>query len=94
MPSVVIIMSDYGHDPTGEFDYSLKSMWLIPWANLSVLETAVPYACFRQAGFEVAFATQTGKGPVCDQLMLKGWTQKLLVFTAFKPVESMQRSYR
>ena len=47
-------------------------------ANISA-ETAVPYAAFKKAGFEVQFATENGKTPQCDQKMLKGITQKLLV---------------
>jgi putative intracellular protease/amidase len=42
-------------------------------------ETAVPYTAFKKAGFEVQFATENGKTPQCDQKMLKGITQKLLV---------------
>ncbi|KAE9369943.1 class I glutamine amidotransferase-like protein [Stipitochalara longipes BDJ] len=41
-------------------------------------ETAVPYAAFKQAGFEVQFATESGKAPECDKKMLRGITQKLL----------------
>lgn len=43
------------------------------------LETAVPYAAFKQAGFDVQFATENGKVPECDRMMLRGITQKLLV---------------
>jgi hypothetical protein len=42
-------------------------------------ETAVPYMAFKKAGFEVHFATEKGHTPECDQKMLKGITQKLLV---------------
>ena len=34
---------------------------------------------FHEAGFEIEFATEDGKQPVCDKRMLEGWTQKLLV---------------
>jgi putative intracellular protease/amidase len=44
-----------------------------------VIETAVPYAAFKLAGFEVQFATENGKAPECDKKMLRGITQKLLV---------------
>lgn len=57
MPSVLIVMSDYGHDPT---------------------ETAVPYRAFKNAGWTVNFATEFGDGPRCDELMLSGWTQRIL----------------
>lgn len=42
-------------------------------------ETAVPYAAFKNAGFEVHFATENGKTPECDKRMLEGITQMLLV---------------
>ncbi|TVY40351.1 Uncharacterized protein LCER1_G009277, partial [Lachnellula cervina] len=41
-------------------------------------ETAVPYAAFKKAGFEVEFATENGQAPECDKKMLQGVTQKLL----------------
>ncbi|KAG0647411.1 hypothetical protein D0Z07_7212 [Hyphodiscus hymeniophilus] len=41
-------------------------------------ETAVPYAAFKKAGFEVHFATENGKTPECDRKMWQGMTQKLL----------------
>ncbi|KAH8645674.1 class I glutamine amidotransferase-like protein [Xylariales sp. PMI_506] len=56
-PTALIMMSDYGHDPT---------------------ETAVPYMRMKEAGFTIKFATENGKPPVCDKLMLEGITQKLL----------------
>ncbi len=42
-------------------------------------ETAVPYTAFKEAGFDVAFATESGKTPSCDSRMLEGITQKILV---------------
>ena len=42
-------------------------------------ETAVPYAAFKNAGFEVKFATELGQPPVCDKKMIEGLTGKLLV---------------
>ncbi|RBQ79300.1 hypothetical protein FVER14953_21266 [Fusarium verticillioides] len=41
-------------------------------------ETAVPYAAFKEAGFKVQFATETGKTPQCDKRMMEGVTGKLL----------------
>ncbi|KAF5968277.1 hypothetical protein FCOIX_11525 [Fusarium coicis] len=41
-------------------------------------ETAVPYAAFKEAGFKVQFATETGKTPQCDKRMMEGITGKLL----------------
>jgi len=41
-------------------------------------ETAVPFKVFKEAGCEIAFATENGKTPECDAKMLTGWTQKLL----------------
>ena len=46
-------------------------------------ETAVPYAAFRNAGFEVKFATELGQPPVCDKKMIEGLTGKLLVRLPF-----------
>ncbi|KAK3381791.1 class I glutamine amidotransferase-like protein [Podospora didyma] len=57
MVQVIIMMADYGHDPT---------------------ETAIPYHAFKNAGFNVHFATETGNTPACDKRMLAGITQKLL----------------
>ena len=42
-------------------------------------ETAVPYHHFKQAGYQIDFATEGGNSPTCDKKMLEGWTQKLLV---------------
>ncbi|KAI0467356.1 class I glutamine amidotransferase-like protein [Xylaria cf. heliscus] len=42
-------------------------------------ETAVPWAAFKAAGYEVSFATENGKVPRCDKKMVEGVTQKLLV---------------
>ena len=42
-------------------------------------ETAVPYAEFKKAGFEIDFVTEKGNMPECDAKMLTGMTQKLLV---------------
>ncbi|KAM3451662.1 hypothetical protein NHJ6243_009554 [Beauveria neobassiana] len=53
MVKALIMMADYGHDPT---------------------ETAVPYTAFRDAGFEVRFATEKGLSPLCDARMLEGIT--------------------
>nr|XP_036579597.1 ThiJ/PfpI family protein [Colletotrichum truncatum]KAF6787205.1 ThiJ/PfpI family protein [Colletotrichum truncatum] len=58
MVKVLIIMADYGHDPT---------------------EVAVPYQTFKDAGFDVNFATETGKTPRGDGKMLEGISQKILV---------------
>lgn len=41
-------------------------------------ETAIPYAAFKSAGFQISFATERGTKPACDTKMLTGWTQKLL----------------
>ena len=50
--------------------------------HLQLLETAVPYAAFKKAGFEIQFVTENGKAPECDKKMLRGITQKLLVSSA------------
>jgi putative intracellular protease/amidase len=54
---------------------------LIPMADYGhdPTETAIPYTTFKAAGFNVTFATETGKAPECDKKMLEGVTQKLLV---------------
>ncbi|OTB00754.1 hypothetical protein M426DRAFT_323997 [Hypoxylon sp. CI-4A] len=67
-PKVVIMMADYGHDPT---------------------ETAVPYTAFKNAEYDIKFATENGKPPRCDKKMLEGFTQKLL--GAKKEVISMYK---
>ncbi|KAL1966844.1 hypothetical protein VTN77DRAFT_3809 [Rasamsonia byssochlamydoides] len=41
-------------------------------------ETAVAFTIFKDAGFEVHFATETGNAPKCDGRMLYGITGKLL----------------
>ncbi|KAI0397916.1 class I glutamine amidotransferase-like protein [Xylariaceae sp. FL0594] len=41
-------------------------------------ETAVPWAAFKNAGYEVSIATENGKVPECDKKMWEGITQKLL----------------
>lgn len=43
------------------------------------LETCGPYTAFKEAGFNVSFATEAGKSPQCDTKMLEGLTQRLLV---------------
>ena len=43
-------------------------------------ETAVPYAEFKRASFEIDFVTEKGNMPECDSKMLEGMTQKLLVW--------------
>jgi putative intracellular protease/amidase len=39
----------------------------------------VPYTAFKNAGFDVKFATEAGKSPQCDSKMLEGLTQRILV---------------
>ncbi|PTB39130.1 uncharacterized protein TrAFT101_008076 [Trichoderma asperellum] len=46
-------------------------------------ETCVPYTAFKNAGFDVKFATEAGKSPQCDSKMLEGLTQCLLGATSF-----------
>jgi putative intracellular protease/amidase len=43
-----------------------------------MLEVAIPWKQFVDAGFDVTFATETGKQPACDEKMLTGWTGALL----------------
>ena len=76
-PKVAFLMANYGHDPTGEALKFMQSHILL--YSHSILETAVPYAEFRKAGFEIDFVTEKGNMPECDSKMLTGMTQKLLV---------------
>ncbi|KAI3337986.1 class I glutamine amidotransferase-like protein [Ustulina deusta] len=57
-------------------------------------ETAVPWAAFKTAGYEVSFATENGKVPQCDKKMVEGVTQKLLGATkeVVATYKKMQRS--
>ena len=57
-------------------------------------ETAVPWAAFKTAGYEISIATEDGKGPPCDKKMVEGVTQKLLGATkeAITKYRQMQRS--
>ena len=66
---------------------------LIPMADYGhdPTETCVPYTTFKNAGFEVQFATESGKMPECDQKMLRGVTQKLLVLPCPYPSCSCRR---
>ncbi|GAP91577.1 putative family protein [Rosellinia necatrix] len=41
-------------------------------------ETAVPWAAFKAAGYDISFVTESGKVPRCDKKMVEGVTQKLL----------------
>lgn len=41
-------------------------------------ETAVAYTVFKEAGFDVQFATETGNAPRCDERMISGISGKLL----------------
>jgi len=53
---------------------------MIPMADYGhdPTETAVPFRIFSEAGFTVHFATETGKSPRCDEMMLSGMTGTLL----------------
>ncbi|EGX89038.1 ThiJ/PfpI family protein [Cordyceps militaris CM01] len=41
-------------------------------------EAAVPFTAFKEAGFRITFATETGNVPQCDTKMLEGITQAIL----------------
>ncbi|OAA71667.1 ThiJ/PfpI family protein [Akanthomyces lecanii RCEF 1005] len=47
-------------------------------AKSDVTETAVPFTAFKEAGFQITFATENGKVPQCDVRMLEGITQMIL----------------
>lgn len=75
------MMADYGHDPTGTGANRLSSSQ-VPFrfkVTDCVSETAVPYSSFREAGFDVSFATEKGVSPRCDERMLQGITRHLFV---------------
>ncbi|KAI1826386.1 class I glutamine amidotransferase-like protein [Xylaria intraflava] len=55
-----------------------KAIFLMADYGHDPTETAVPWSAFKTAGYEVSFATETGKTPRCDKKMLEGITQKLL----------------
>ncbi|KAK1527349.1 ThiJ/PfpI family protein [Colletotrichum costaricense] len=42
------------------------------------IQVAIPYQTFKDAGFDVNFATETGSMPRCDARMLEGLSQKFL----------------
>ena len=42
------------------------------------IETAIPWKVFSEAGFETRFATEDGKRPTCDEMMLSGMTATVL----------------
>jgi putative intracellular protease/amidase len=44
----------------------------LPDTDFDPTETAVPWRLLREAGHEVVFATETGKVPRCDPLLLTG----------------------
>lgn len=77
-PKVAFLMANYGHDPTGEISDLIRAAYRCYYL-CSIPETAVPYAEFKKAGFEIDFVTEKGNMPECDSKMLTGMTQKLLV---------------
>ncbi|VUC22308.1 unnamed protein product, partial [Clonostachys rosea] len=76
-PKVLIMMADYGHEPTANEEESGQRA-----------EATVPYTAFKSAGFDVQFATENGKAPACDKLLLEGLSQKILHHLA--DLEGMQ----
>ena len=72
---VVFLMADYGHDPTGT-----RSLPRFHWRPFTepIAETAIPWSIFEKAGFDVQFATETGKQAACDSQMLTGTVGALL----------------
>ncbi len=49
-----------------------KILMPIPSRDFDPSETAVPWHVFKEAGFEVIFATPNGKIGICDEIMLDG----------------------
>ena len=56
------------------------------------LETAVAYTVFKEAGFDVQFATETGNAPRCDERMISGISGKLLVGIGSRKYQSVQKT--
>ncbi|KXJ85071.1 class I glutamine amidotransferase-like protein [Microdochium bolleyi] len=56
----------------------IKAVFVMADYGHDPTETAVPYAAFKAAGYDVSFVTEAGKTPECDKKMLEGVTQKLL----------------
>jgi len=50
----------------------------LPTQLLTNLEVAIPWKHFTDAGFDISCATENGKQPACDEMMLSGMTGKLL----------------
>lgn len=58
-------------------------------------EVATPFTEFKKASFDITFATETGNVPQCDERMLSGMTQVLLVCNqACTIVKQQFNSYR
>lgn len=90
VPKVLIPMADLGHDPTGTLCYPPP----LDTRSNSNVETSVPYTAFKDAGFEVQFATENGKSLQCDPKLLTGLTQKILVSRSHIFVPSFQGRQR
>ena len=90
MLNIVLLMADYGHDPTGEMQPSRRFIQEDETDHLGA-ETTLPYTAFKAAGYNVVFATEAGKAPACDTVLLKGITQKILV-TSPPPPPSCAKS--
>ena len=88
-PKVLILMADYGHDPTGMASVQAVNPL---YTDGMPSETAVPYTAFKKAGFDVQFATETGNSPKCDERMISGMTQKLLVSRVYLSEQGYERS--
>lgn len=79
VPKALIMMADYGHDPTGMVGKHRQVFPFLYATDSSETETVVPYTAMSKAGFDISFATEHGKVPQCDKRMLEGVWQKLLV---------------
>src|SRR4051794_28513338 len=93
-PKILIAMADYGHDPTGMIWLSTPCVEFHRCASSEsfamsngggvhacadiLLEVAIPYKIFTEAGFDVHFTTEQGKSPRCDSKMLYGIVGALL----------------
>ncbi|KAF7561097.1 hypothetical protein G7046_g3054 [Stylonectria norvegica] len=75
---VVFLMADYGHDPTGTLSVWAPSEKSSLTHSIATAETSVPFVAFKNAGFDVQFATEKAVSPRCDKVLIEGFGQKIL----------------
>ena len=92
--SIPVIMEDPQIVNPGTTIATPKVIFIMADYGHDPTETAVPWAAFKTAGYEISIATENGKVPRCDKKMVEGVTQKLLGATkeAITKYRQMQRS--